>query len=71
MLQIVALFESIDVLIELTIHGSYFGQGAIMAVGASTPTVVATGNGLFGVKNRMTVMCFSRVSSLCPFSLRP
>jgi pyruvate dehydrogenase E2 component (dihydrolipoamide acetyltransferase) len=31
------------------------GVGAIMAVGASTPTVVATGNGLFGVKNRMTV----------------
>lgn len=31
-------------------------QGAIMAVGASTPTVVATGNGLFGVKNRMQVI---------------
>lgn len=31
------------------------GMGAIMAVGASVPTVVATGNGLFGVKNRMTV----------------
>lgn len=31
------------------------GVGAIMAVGASTPTVVATGNGLFGVQNRMTV----------------
>jgi len=41
--------------IELTFHVSYFEQGAIMAVGASTPTVVATGNGLFGVKNRMTV----------------
>ncbi|XP_024393402.1 dihydrolipoyllysine-residue acetyltransferase component 5 of pyruvate dehydrogenase complex, chloroplastic [Physcomitrium patens] len=31
------------------------GMGAIMAVGASVPTVVATGNGLFGAKNRMTV----------------
>jgi len=31
------------------------GVGAIIAVGASIPTVVATGNGLFGVKNRMTV----------------
>lgn len=31
------------------------GVGAIMAVGASTPTVVATGDGLFSVKNRMTV----------------
>jgi hypothetical protein len=26
-----------------------------MAVGASTPTVVATGEGLFGIKNRMQV----------------
>lgn len=31
------------------------GTGAIMAVGASTPTVVATGEGLFGIKNRMQV----------------
>lgn len=29
-----------------------------MAVGASTPSVVATGNGLFGVKNQMQVFFY-------------
>lgn len=31
------------------------GQGAIMAVGASKPTVTATGDGFLGVKNKMQV----------------
>lgn len=31
------------------------GQGAIMAVGASKPTVTATGDGFIGVKNKMQV----------------
>ena len=31
------------------------GQGSILAIGGSAPTVVATGDGLFGVKNQMTV----------------
>ncbi|XP_024544934.1 dihydrolipoyllysine-residue acetyltransferase component 5 of pyruvate dehydrogenase complex, chloroplastic [Selaginella moellendorffii] len=31
------------------------GTGAIMAVGASAPTVVATSDGLFGIKNQMQV----------------
>jgi len=31
------------------------GQGSILAIGASLPQVVASENGLFGVKNQMTV----------------
>ena len=31
------------------------GQGSILAVGGSRPTVVANSDGLFGVKNQMTV----------------
>jgi pyruvate dehydrogenase E2 component (dihydrolipoamide acetyltransferase) len=31
------------------------GQGAILAVGASRPQMVATSDGLFGVKNQMQV----------------
>jgi len=31
------------------------GSGAIMAVGASQPTVVATADGLIGLKNQMQV----------------
>ena len=31
------------------------GQGAILAIGASTPQVVATPDGMFGVKRQMTV----------------
>ncbi len=31
------------------------GQGSILAIGGVSPTVVADGNGLFGVKNQMTV----------------
>lgn len=31
------------------------GTGAILAVGGTRPTVVASGDGLFGVKNQMTV----------------
>jgi pyruvate dehydrogenase E2 component (dihydrolipoamide acetyltransferase) len=31
------------------------GQGAILAVGASRPQMVATADGLFGVKNQMSV----------------
>lgn len=33
----------------------YFMQGAIMAVGASEPTVVATKDGQIGMKNQMQV----------------
>lgn len=44
------LYEVIDRSL-LKCHYHYcFEQGAIIAVGASIPTVVATGNGLFGVK---------------------
>ena len=57
----------------LTISGSYFEQGAIMAVGASTPTVVATRDGLFGVKNRMQVtlllLFLTFVTHFCPVSV--
>ena len=39
------------------------GQGSILAIGGATPTVVADGNGLFGVKNQMkvTITCDHRI----------
>jgi pyruvate dehydrogenase E2 component (dihydrolipoamide acetyltransferase) len=39
------------------------GQGAILAIGASSPQVVATADGLMGVKNRMqvTITCDHRI----------
>jgi hypothetical protein len=38
-------------------------QGAIMAVGASKPTVVADKDGFFSVKNKMLVSCLSHTPS--------
>ncbi len=31
------------------------GQGSILAIGASSPQLVATADGMFGVKNQMSV----------------
>lgn len=39
----------------MIIYLFYFMQGAIMAVGASEPTVVATKDGRIGMKNQMQV----------------
>jgi hypothetical protein len=48
---------------KIDLYGSV--QGAIMAVGASKPTVVVDKDGFFSIKNEMLVSLFSYYFFVC------